>query len=402
MRELRIQRGWEPVRRLRYPVISIGNLSTGGSGKTPLTIALARLLSARGVQVDVLSRGYGRRSAVPLRVDLTGSPDDYGDEPLLIANSATPPHARPVVPVYVASRALRRPEDSLNPREFGRQVSGDAWRATHACRLRTPPPEAPTPHAPVSRSVPKGLGASAPEPPRVHILDDGFQHRQLARDIDILLLNREDWHGHLLPAGNLRESLHAAKRADVIAIPANDPGFESELRAWGWQGPIWRIRRRMEVPHIDGPVAAFCGIARPEQFFAGLEQAGLTLAFQKSFADHHRYTSQDIDALNSAVRSSAATAILTTEKDRVRMGNLDTSPPLQDCFLGERRSKMKLLCSTGWQRDFHHRPLMYPCEKIRRLQTQSKVPLSARGSPRGHGRHSPRLAGCNSPAHGAS
>src|SRR5215469_7447909 len=95
LREMSLQRGWEPTRRLTYPVISIGNLSTGGSGKTPLAIALAKLLSARGFQVDVLSRGYGRRSAVPLRVDLYGSADQFGDEPLLIAREAG-------VPVYVA------------------------------------------------------------------------------------------------------------------------------------------------------------------------------------------------------------------------------------------------------------------------------------------------------------
>ena len=79
LRELRISRGWEPIRRLRRPVISIGNLSTGGSGKTPFAITLARLLSQRGFHVDVLSRGYGRRSAVPLRVDIDGSADQYGD-----------------------------------------------------------------------------------------------------------------------------------------------------------------------------------------------------------------------------------------------------------------------------------------------------------------------------------
>lgn len=283
LRELRLERGWEQVRRLGHPVISIGNLSTGGSGKTPLTIALARLLHAKGFRVDVLSRGYGRQSRVPLRVDPTGSPDEYGDEPLLIAREAG-------VPVYVAAERY----------DAGRLAEGES---------------------------------SVSDPRHVHILDDGFQHRQLARDVDILLLNRDDWHDHLLPAGNLRESLTAARRATVIAIPASDAGFESDLRAWGWNGPIWRIRRRMEVPRIDGSVAAFCGIARPDQFFAGLEQAGLTIAFRKAFADHHRYTSQDVDALNQAVRSSRVTAVLTTEKDRVRMGNFATSLPLQAVLL---------------------------------------------------------------------
>ena len=84
-RELRLRSGLEPVRRLRYPVISIGNLSTGGSGKTPLTIALAKALTGRGFQVDVLSRGYGRKGSLPVRVRVDGTADEFGDEPLVIA-----------------------------------------------------------------------------------------------------------------------------------------------------------------------------------------------------------------------------------------------------------------------------------------------------------------------------
>ena len=95
LREWRLQLGWEKVRRLRSPVISIGNLSTGGSGKTPFTIALAKLLVSKSFHVDVLSRGYGRRSATPLQVLPEGSVDDFGDEPLLIAREAA-------IPVYVA------------------------------------------------------------------------------------------------------------------------------------------------------------------------------------------------------------------------------------------------------------------------------------------------------------
>ncbi len=162
LREMRLEHGWEPVRRLQHPVISIGNLSTGGSGKTPLTITLAKLLAARGLHVDVLSRGYGRRSAVPLRVDPKGSADQFGDEPLLIAREAA-------APVYVA--AERYDAGRLAEDEFTRQ----------------------------------GGELAAGQVPLVHILDDGFQHRQLVRDVDILLLSRDDWQDHLLPAGNLRE-----------------------------------------------------------------------------------------------------------------------------------------------------------------------------------------------------
>ena len=163
--------------------------------------------------------------------------------------------------------------------------------------------------------------------PKAHILDDGFQHRQLARDIDILLLSRRDLADHLLPAGNLREPLHAAKRAQVIAIPADEADVEAEIKARGWKAQVWRIRRRMEIPQLDGPVAAFCGIARPDQFFRGLESAGVKLASRTTFPDHHIYTAADLARIESAARAAGATALLTTEKDRVRIGALAASLP---------------------------------------------------------------------------
>jgi tetraacyldisaccharide 4'-kinase len=159
-------------------------------------------------------------------------------------------------------------------------------------------------------------------PGGLHLLDDGFQHRQLHRDVDILLLNRQDWKDSLLPAGNLREPIRAAHRAGVIAIPSEDGELEAELKTSGWQGSIWRVRRRMEVPAVDGPVAAFCGIARPEQFFDGLESGGLRIAARIPFPDHHRYTARDMDRLVSAARTAGAAAFVTTEKDRVRLGEL--------------------------------------------------------------------------------
>lgn len=281
LRELRLRTGLEPVRRLRFPVISIGNLSTGGTGKTPFTIALAQALTRRGLRVDVLSRGFGRQSSVPARVRPDGSADEFGDEPLLIARDAG-------VPVYVASQ------------RYDAGVMAEA--------------EVPT----------QGKESDLPV---VHLLDDGFQHRQLARDIDILLLNRQDWHDGLLPAGNLREPHHAARRAGVIAIPADEPELETQLRAWGWHGPIWRLRRRMEVPGLNGPVAAFCGIARPDQFFAGLQVAGLHVATRTAFPDHHRYIPHDVDCVVGSARTVRATVLITTEKDLVRLGNLTSTLP---------------------------------------------------------------------------
>lgn len=285
-RELRLSSGLEPVRRLRYPVISIGNLSTGGSGKTPLTIALAKALTERGFQVDVLSRGYGRFSSLPARVRPDGTADEFGDEPLLIARETS-------LPVYVARQRF----------DAGQLAEADP------------------------------LAISSEYSPKAHLLDDGFQHRQLHRDADILLLDRRDGHDRLLPAGNLREPLRAIHRATVLAIPADDPELEAELKAWGWTGPIWRLRRTMDVPPIDGPVAAFCGIARPEQFFAGLEAAGLRLAAQTPFPDHHRYTERDLAGLASRARAAGATALLTTQKDQIRLGSIPLRLPLETARL---------------------------------------------------------------------
>ena len=272
-------------RRLRWPVVSVGNLSTGGAGKTPFTIALARLLTERGFAVDVLSRGYGRRYSVAAEVEAEGRAEQFGDEPLLIARATG-------LPVYVATQ------------RYDAGVLAEGM---------------------LQEQAEDSLSQIA----RAHILDDGFQHRQLKRDVDILLLNREDWRDTLLPAGNLREALRAARRADVIVLPAEDAGLENELRAWGWQGPVWRVRRRMDVPAVDGPVLAFCGIARPEQFFAGLEAAGVKVAARKAFGDHYEYTNHVVEWLAEQARSVGATALLTTEKDAVRMGDLAAKLPLK-------------------------------------------------------------------------
>jgi len=301
--ELRLRQ--TPVERLSWPVVSVGNLSTGGAGKTPLTIALARALSARGLRVDVLSRGYGRRDPLPARVRPDGTAEEFGDEPLLIAREAE-------VPVYVASR--RYDAGLLAEAEAaGPGVGPD--RDEH--------PSGAEVHADSAGTM-RGL---KPPPLSVHLLDDGFQHRQLARDVDILMMNREDWHATLLPAGNLREPRSAVRRATVIAIPADEPELETDLKTWGWRGPIWRLKRIMEVPGVDGPAAAFCGIARPEQFFRGLEAGGHRLASRTSFRDHHRYTAADVGKLITVARAAGAAAIITTEKDLVRLGELSAAFP---------------------------------------------------------------------------
>ena len=162
----------------------------------------------------------------------------------------------------------------------------------------------------------------------VHVLDDGFQHRQLFRDVDIVLVNSEDMEDCLLPAGNLREGLAALRRATVLAAPAEDERVVGRLRSLGLEKPVWRFRREMvipavTVPSVRGPVVAFCGIARPEQFFLGLERAGVSIAGRRSFGDHHRFTVSDVAQLRDLLRKSGAGAFLTTAKDRVRLGGLE-------------------------------------------------------------------------------
>lgn len=272
VRALRLRRGWERVERLTRPVVSIGNIAAGGAGKTPLTIALAQALARRAVTVDILSRGYGRSrtaAAQVKQVDPQGTSEEFGDEPLLMARAAG-------LPVYVAAR---------------RYAAGCLAERTAAAG--------------------KAL----------HLLDDGFQHRQLARQVDIVLVSRADLDDALLPAGNLREPVTALQRATVLAIPATEPETASALRQLGLRQPVWRIRRHMQTPELKGPAIAFCGIARPEQFFSGLEQAGMDLAVRKVYADHHRYTAAELLQLASAALTARAT-LVTTEKDAVRLAPL--------------------------------------------------------------------------------
>ena len=278
LRERRLATGREAIWKLEWPVVSIGNLSTGGTGKTPLTIALARAMAGRGFHVDVLSRGYGRTGSGTALVPNEGSAQQFGDEPILIAREAG-------VPVYVDAERFE---------------AGLAAESEHT-----------------------------PNGPAVHLLDDGFQHRQLHRDVDILLLNEQDWQDRLLPAGNLREELSAVMRADVVAIPAEEFDLEPKLRNLGWHGPLWKLDRRMKTPAVDCPAVAFCGIARPEQFFAGLEAAGVQLTGRIAFPDHHSYTQKDLQRLQSALHAAGASTLLTTEKDAARLGERANSLPLK-------------------------------------------------------------------------
>jgi tetraacyldisaccharide 4'-kinase len=270
LRGLGLRIGLERTQKLRSPVISVGSLSAGGAGKTPFVIALAGMLRAK--RIDVLSRGYGRSSTAVERVDPGGSPERFGDEPLLIAREAG-------LPVFVGGRRF---EAGL-------------------------------------------LAESQADGPVLHLLDDGFQHRQLARDVDIVLVSSEDLSDWLLPAGNLREGVGALRRASVLAVPLGDDAAVVRLRAMGLRGlqqPVWRFRRVMDVSEVRGRVLAFCGIARPGQFFSGLEEAGVPPVGQHAFADHHRFSPSDMAMLNRLAGSAGADAFVTTAKDHVRLGAL--------------------------------------------------------------------------------
>ncbi len=257
------------AQRLRWPVVSIGNLSVGGAGKTPLVICLARLLERDGFRPDVLSRGYGRSSKEIERVDSAGDEKRFGDEPLLIARAAG-------VPVYVG--ASRYQAGLLAEAEL------------------------------------KGEGR------RVHLLDDGFQHRQLARDVDIVVMHRSDLHDRLLPAGRLREPLSSLERADVIVLRQEDAELESTLRVnVGKECRFWRVRRTLQNLSPAERVLAFCAIARPTEFYAALAAARVEVVEQKSFRDHHRYSAADIDRLAELGRRHRCDAFVTTAKDEVKL-----------------------------------------------------------------------------------
>lgn len=255
-------RGVLRSRRLEGPVISVGNVSAGGSGKTPFVLLLGELLKARGVKFDVLSRGYGRRTKGVLLVDAAGLPQQFGDEPLLIAR-------RLQVPVIVG-------EDRYEAGRFSETRFG----------------------------------------PQFHLLDDGFQHRRLARDFDIVLVTPQDASDRLIPAGRLRESLQALRRADavVLASGASAESFPLEGKL------VWRVRRGIVPADVPARPVVFCGIARPQNFVLQLRTANIEPSAEAFYRDHHAYGEKDIRELLQLKARSEAGGFVTTEKDAVNLG----------------------------------------------------------------------------------
>jgi tetraacyldisaccharide 4'-kinase len=272
IRNARYDREKAPIHRLRLPVISVGNISVGGSGKTPFVQCLGWWLNAQGVAFDILSRGYGRNSRGVLQVDPAGPAALYGDEPLLLARTLK-------APVFVGE---------------------DRYQAGLAAET---------------------FAAQSPRPARLHILDDGFQHRRLHRDFDIVLLAHADLHASLLPFGRLREPLSALARAHAVAAPEDLAALLSEPN-------VWHIRRRLVLP-APAPTRplAFCGLANPGQFWQSLADIGIYPAATYTFGDHHRYNARDIALLQRLARQHEANGFLTTEKDLVKL-DATKLPPL--------------------------------------------------------------------------
>jgi tetraacyldisaccharide 4'-kinase len=271
------QLGWLKRNRLESPVISVGSVSAGGAGKTPMVLLLAKILRHRGYAVRILTRGYKRSSDITSRVEPFDDAAWQGDEPVLLAQ-------RSGVPVFAGA---------------------DRYQA--------------------------GVMAEHDEPSEkrvVHLLDDGFQHRKLARDVDIVLLTQADVEDTLLPAGNLREPLTAIAEADVVVLREEEAASLRSVVAGlsgGKRAPaIWVIRRSLslgEAGAIRLPTKplAFCGIARPESFMKMLAAQGYEPMDTMIFPDHHAYDDGDIHRLIERARQIEANGFVTTEKDAVKL-----------------------------------------------------------------------------------
>jgi tetraacyldisaccharide 4'-kinase len=255
-------RGWLRARSLQGAVISVGNVSAGGAGKTPFVLLLGDLLKARGIKFDVLSRGYGRKSRGVRMVDPAGLPQEFGDEPLLIARKLQ-------VPVVVGE---------------------DRYEAGRFAESR--------------------FGA------QLHLLDDGFQHRGLARDFDIVLVTPQDAVDRLIPGGRLREPLRSLRRADAVVLSSG-----AVLESFPVNGKsVWRVRRGITPKNVPARPVVFCGIARPQNFVLQLRAANIEPVAEAFYRDHHAYTGKDIRELLALKQRSEAGGFVTTEKDAVNLG----------------------------------------------------------------------------------
>lgn len=302
LRNLAYDRKLTRIHRLPIPVISIGNLTVGGTGKTPVALSLARMLRDPPYNLSpvVLSRGYRRRSSGYRLVGAGDGPlcrwEESGDEPQLYASKLSG------VPVAVDADRVR----------------GGRTLIEHFN-------------------------------PSVILLDDGFQHRRLHRDLDIVLLDEGcDLHcERLLPAGPLREPLSALQRADLIVLTNHQFGDEEADACWqvcakqlGEERLLaCRIRPSGCVHFRTGEhlplntlrqkrLVAFCGIARPDAFLNTLKQLGANLSYLIRFPDHHVYKPRDAEKLATSFATERADHLITTEKDAVKLSDLFQALPI--------------------------------------------------------------------------
>lgn len=276
--------------RLSCPVISVGNITVGGTGKTPCVIELAKMIQKQGIRPAVISRGYGGKNKKPVNIVSDGNhilldARDTGDEPLLIARSL------PGVPVITGAK-----------RKLTGQTAIDRFSA------------------------------------QVLICDDAFQHRQIFRDIDIVLLDAEKplGNGHLLPAGELREPAGGLGRADCFILTRMDETYPVNAGiakiALTSGIPVFRAVHRFkemitpdEKNHLQPgdlrgrTVCAFCGIARPQSFKKLLLEAGAEITSFIPFPDHYAYNRDDLEELKTIFLTQNADYWVTTEKDAMRL-----------------------------------------------------------------------------------
>ena len=279
--------------RLDGVVISVGNLTVGGTGKTPMVLWIAERLVAEGKRVGILTRGYrGKTADRPTRTD------EYGDR----ANAGG------------AAHLVQIPQSSSD------EVQLLASRLGHRVEI--------------------GVGADryargrelAKQGVEWFVLDDGFQHMQLARDVDIVLIDATNpfGGGRMLPSGRLREPRTALARADIIVITRSEraPAVEAAVRRDS-DAPIFYARTQLEAirsisdgqmggdvsPAQAGPLFAFCGIGNPSAFLADLREWGVQVAGHKFFRDHHRFSDQDDADILKEAQAAGAQGLICTEKD---------------------------------------------------------------------------------------
>lgn len=287
LRAAAYRRGLFPAVRLPRPVVSIGNITVGGTGKTPVTSQVARFLMERGLKVAVLSRGYsgrleGETALVSDGRTLLLTAEECGDEPYLLASSI------PGLIVVIGS---------------DRHAAGQL--ALQSCT------------------------------PDLFLLDDGFQHLRLRRDLNILLLDtrRPFGNGWCLPAGLLREPRGEAERADLVVMTRCPEGVVPLSPVPGKPRCLARHELGTLIPLTGGApcsfdglrgrrAVAFCGIAEPDHFFDALRQKGVALISTQPFPDHERYDDTRIAELERFIAASGADCVLTTEKDGVKLGRL--------------------------------------------------------------------------------